>query len=60
MAQPALSSADQLRHIAEDLHAIADDYDIPSKSMTRVEMLIGRVEQAAADCRAVVRGPGRS
>ena len=36
----------------------ADAMEIPSKTLTRVEKLIGDVEQAAMDLRAAVRGCG--
>lgn len=56
MARSTPTSAARLRLIASEILEIADQYEIPSHSMTRVEMLIGRVETAADDVRAVARG----
>ena len=50
------TAADRLREQADILLDLADRYDQPSRSLVRAEQLIGAVEQAAADIRAVARG----
>ena len=50
------TAAEKLRMHASELLYLADQYDIPSRSMNRVEKLVGQVEQVAADVRAVARG----
>ena len=50
------TAAERLRAQAEVLQNLADRYEQPSRSLVRLEMLIGEVEQAAFDIRAIVRG----
>jgi hypothetical protein len=57
--EPRLSTPERIRRAAHDALAVADEMEIPSMTLVRVEMLIGHVEQAAMDLRAAVRGPRR-
>jgi hypothetical protein len=57
--QPRLSTPERIRRAAHDAIAAADDMEIQSETTLRVEMLIGRVEQASMDMRVAVRGPSR-
>jgi hypothetical protein len=50
------TAAEKLRLLADVLLDLADRHEVPSQTMMRAEMLIGEVEQAAEDVRAVVRG----
>ncbi|WP_242140854.1 hypothetical protein [Sphingomonas sp. TREG-RG-20F-R18-01] len=56
--QPRLSTAEKVRQAANLALAAAEDMEIGSKSMSRVERLIDDVERAAKDMRAAVRGSG--
>jgi hypothetical protein len=59
MAQPArLSTAELVRRAAQKAMDAADAMEITSRTMARVEGLIGEVEQAAQDLRTAVRGAG--
>lgn len=57
--QPRPTTIERIRRAAQNALDAADAMEIPSKTLVRVEMLIGDVEQAAMDLRAAVRGPGR-
>lgn len=57
-AQPRQTTIERIRRAAQDAWDAADAMEIPSTTTTRVEMLIGNVEQAAMDLRAAVRGCG--
>lgn len=48
--------AKQLEHLAGDLHAIAFDFDEPSRSVQESDRRIAEVERIAAAARAAVRG----
>lgn len=56
--QAPISTAERIRRAAYAALDAADQYDVPSVSTVRAEMLIGQVEQAAMDLRAAVRGTG--
>lgn len=51
-----LTVAEQLRRQANLLLALADQYERPSRTLARAELLIDDVEQIAADVRAIARG----
>lgn len=53
---PPRTGAEELRHQAHLLLDLADLYEQPSRSVVRLEMLIGDIERVSADVRAVVRG----
>lgn len=55
MTTPA---ADALERIARDVHALAFDFAEPARSRAEAEGRIARVEDLAAELRAVVRGRG--
>ncbi len=56
--QPRPTTIERIRRAAHDALDAADAMEIPSTTTTRVELLIGNVEQAAMDMRAAVRGHG--
>ena len=58
LAQSRLSTPDRVRAAANAAIDAADAMDIGSRTMGRVERLIGDVERAALDMRAAVRGTG--
>ncbi|MGY2732373.1 hypothetical protein [Sphingomonas sp. UYP23] len=57
-SQPRLTTAERVRRAANDALEAAEAMEIGSKTMGRVERLIGDVERAASDMRAAVRGSG--
>jgi hypothetical protein len=57
-APKPLTTGEKLRRVADELYVLAGEYDIPSRSTARVDLLVGCVERACADGRRAVRGPG--
>lgn len=53
------TGGDTLRLAADRLYALAERYDTPRGSLAAREQLHDEIEAAAADVRAVVRGPVR-
>lgn len=53
-----LSQAQRLERIARDVHDLAFDFMEPARTHHEAEGRAARVEDLAAELRAVVRGPG--
>lgn len=56
MTHSPLSKGRQFEQLARELHDLAFDYDEPSRSTQRSDVLIARGEDIADRVRAVVRG----
>lgn len=53
------AQAQQLEHLAADLHAVAFDFAEPARSHDVAERRIAEVERICEAARALVRGRGR-
>lgn len=58
MARKTPTPGERLRLLADRLLELADQFDVPSETTARSDLLIEHVEQLASDVRAVVRGRG--
>lgn len=54
--QQRLCPADQMEHLACELHMLAFDMREPSRSTDRADRIIGEAERIAVEVRRVVRG----
>ena len=61
MAAPTFrSSGDRLRDVADLLYVLAEQWDIPTRSLSRQMDLHDDTERAAGEVRAIVRGNPRA
>ena len=57
MAAPKpLTAGERLRAVADEFYQLAEQFDIESRTMSRLQSLHDQVEEACEDARAVVRG----